>query len=327
MREEISTNANLPIQKKVLHAGHGEMPQFPDGTKVKYHYVAKLMNEEGTLLDDSRSWKKPMELIFGKKFKMESWEMSLRTMRIGEVASFRTKKIYTHSYPLVAKTFRETFGEHKGKHSHKSTHVCGMAMAAGGLGHDDLNELMKSPQDLEFIFELLGVETDYEKESWQMDADEKLDSVPQLKLEGNKLFKEDNFVGAEEKYRAALSRLEQLMLREKPGESEWTELLELKVPLLMNLAQCRLKANDYYEAITHTTEVIQHKPDNVKAYFRRGKANAGAWNPEAARDDFNKAMQLDKSLTSTCRKEIALIDEEEKRKDSQDKQKLDKLFS
>ena len=25
----------------------------------------------------------------------------------------------------------------------QSSHVCGMAMAAGGLGHDDLNELMK----------------------------------------------------------------------------------------------------------------------------------------------------------------------------------------
>ena len=62
-------------------------------------------------------------------------------------------------------------------------------MAAGGLGYDDLNQLMKSPEDLEFVFELLSLETEYEKESWQMDADEKLDSVPQLKLEGNNLFK------------------------------------------------------------------------------------------------------------------------------------------
>jgi len=323
----MSTNPNLPIQKKVLHSGKGEVPDFPNGTKVKFHYVAKLMNEAGTILDDSRKWNQPMELLFGKKFKMESWEMSLRTMRIGEVASFKTKRVYTHSYPLVAKTFRETFGEKKGKHSHKSSHVCGMAMAAGGLGHDDLNELMKSPEDLEFIFELLAVETEYEKESWQMDADEKLDSVPQLKELGNKLFKEENFVGAEEKYRAALSRLEQLMLREKPGDTEWVELLELKIPLLMNLAQCRLKSGDYYEAITHTTEVIEHRPDNVKAFFRRGKAHLGAWNPEAAKEDFNKAMQLDESLTVTCKKEIVLIEEEEKRKNNEDKQKLDKLFN
>ncbi len=37
--------------------------------------------------------------------------------------------------------------------------------AGGGLGYDDLNELMKSPEDLEFILELLTVEHEYEKAS------------------------------------------------------------------------------------------------------------------------------------------------------------------
>merc|ERR550534_907631 len=99
-----------------------------------------------------------MELIFGKKFKLECWELSIRTMRIGEVASFYTKKVYTHSYPLVAKTLRDTYGPKKpGQHNHSSSHVCGMAMAAGGLGYDDLNQLMKAPEDLEFVIELLTV--------------------------------------------------------------------------------------------------------------------------------------------------------------------------
>jgi hypothetical protein len=35
--------------------------------------------------------------------------------------------------------------------------------AGGGLGYDDLNQLMKSPEDLEFVIELLVVEHDYEK--------------------------------------------------------------------------------------------------------------------------------------------------------------------
>jgi AH receptor-interacting protein len=48
------------------------------------------VNEEHTLLDDSRSWAKPMELVFGKKFKLECWELALRTMRLGEV-NFRKK--------------------------------------------------------------------------------------------------------------------------------------------------------------------------------------------------------------------------------------------
>jgi hypothetical protein len=29
-----STDPSLPIQKKVLHAGRGELPEYKDGTKV-----------------------------------------------------------------------------------------------------------------------------------------------------------------------------------------------------------------------------------------------------------------------------------------------------
>ena len=65
------------------------------------------------MLDDSRLWAKPMELIFGKKFKLECWELAVRTMRRGEVASFTTRRVYTHSYPLVAKTLRDTYGPKK----------------------------------------------------------------------------------------------------------------------------------------------------------------------------------------------------------------------
>jgi len=39
-------------------------------------------------LDDSRQYGKCMELVFGKQFKIASWENSLRTMLPGEVAQF-----------------------------------------------------------------------------------------------------------------------------------------------------------------------------------------------------------------------------------------------
>ena len=339
VQADVSTNPNLPIQKKVLHAGKGEIPNFKHGTKVTFHFVAKRLDSETILLDDSRKWTKPMELIFGKKFKLESWEMSLETMRVGEVASFTTKRVYTHSYPIVAKTLRDNFlpdkcGGGEG-HSHKkkkaSGHMCGMMamQAEGGLGYDDLNQLMKSPEDLEFIFELLHVEQpeDYEKESWQMDADEKLSSVPALKSEGNTLFGVKDYTGASEKYTAALGRLEQLMLREKPGEEEWEELLDLKIPLLLNLAQCRLSLRDYYPVIEHCDEVLKHDPQNVKALFRRAKANVGAWNPGQAKTDFQAAMDLDTSLVNTCKKEILAVEKLEQNKNSADKEKMTKLFS
>lgn len=327
-----STDPSLPIQKKVLHAGRGEVPDYRDGTKVQFHFVARRLNAERSVLDDSRQWPKPMELIFGKKFKLECWELAVRTMRVAEVASFTTRRVYTHSYPLVAKTLRDTYLPKKKGHDHAhkpGAHMCGMMamQAGGGLGYDDLNELMKCPEDLEFVIELLNVEQDYEKESWQMDVAEKRSSVPTLKEEGNTLFKSQDYAGASEKYRDALGRLEQLMLREKPGDEEWTELLELKIPLLLNYAQCRLSLKDYYPVIEHTTEVLEHKPDNVKALFRRAKAHVGAWNPAEAKEDFTRVMQLDQSLAGACRKEIAAIEALEKAKDEEDRTKLNKLFT
>lgn len=332
--EELSSAPHLPIQKKLIHAGRGEFPKFIDGTKVTFHFVARRLDDDKTVLDDSRKWSKPMELIFGKKFKLESWEMSIKTMKVGEVASFMTKRVYTHSYPLVAKTLRDNFLPKKAGHEHKEgkhkAHMCGMMamQAEGGLGYDDLNQLMKGPEDLEFIIELLDVEQpeDYEKEAWQMDAGEKMASVPQLKAEGNKLFGEKNYTEAGAKYRDALGRLEQLMLREKPGEPEWEQLLQMKIPLLLNFAQCKLSLGEYYAVIEHCTEVLEHRPDTVKALYRRAKAHVGAWNPTEAKKDFEAVMVLDTSLVTSCRKEISDIEAMEKIKDQEDKEKMTKLF-
>ena len=41
-----------------------------------------------TIYDDSRNWKQPVELILGKKFKLEVLESALRTMGSREVAKF-----------------------------------------------------------------------------------------------------------------------------------------------------------------------------------------------------------------------------------------------
>ncbi len=54
---------------------------------------------------------------------------------------------------------------------------------------------------------------EYKKESWQMDPKEKLGSIPELKEEGNNLYKSGKTKEAAEKYFQALGMLEQLMLR------------------------------------------------------------------------------------------------------------------
>ena len=57
----------------------------------------------------------------------------------------------------------------------------------------------------------------------------------------------------------------------------------------------------------------------MKALYRRGKAHVGAWNPNEARSDFERVAELDPSMVKVVRKELANLDELEKRKTSDDR--------
>lgn len=103
-------------------------------------------------------------------------------------------------------------------------------------------------------------------------------------------------------------------------------MAKLKVPVLLNYAQCRLLANDYYAVIEHCNDVLKLDSNNVKAYFRRAKANFGAWNPKEAREDFLKAAELDPSLQVAVLKELKAIDRVQHERDVEDKQRLQALF-
>ena len=130
----------------------------------------------------------------------------------------------TYNYPAVAKTLRDNFTRSDAPHAHTDhkhdphTHMCGMMamQSKGGVtGYHDLNELMREPKDIEFVIELLEVTRPegYDKEAWQMDAEEKLGKIPELREEGNRLFREKKTREAAEKYSLAIGMLEQLMLR------------------------------------------------------------------------------------------------------------------
>lgn len=140
------------------------------------------------------------------------------------------------AYPFVSKTLREVGKPQSEKRSH---HCCGVTLQNEGIGYEDLNELIKYPQDLEFtigiqfyfflklyffcdfyirniynIIELIQIilPNEYEKETWQMTEDEKLKSVPDLKEKGNVFFRKKDYDRAAEMYAKAIGILEQLML-------------------------------------------------------------------------------------------------------------------
>lgn len=203
-----------------------------------------------------------------------------------------------------------------------------MTLQNEGIGYEDLDELFRSPCDLIFTIENLSIELpeEYERESWQLNENEKLESVDTYRISGNEKFKQNKMKEAEEMYSLALGVLEQLMLREKPKDDEWNALAKLKIPLLLNYAQCKLIQKDFYRVIECCTEVLTYDENNLKAFYRRGKAHVGAWNPEKAQEDFNRCISLDPTLKQTITKEINALNEKIKSLDDQDKSNFSKLF-
>nr|XP_012152383.1 PREDICTED: AH receptor-interacting protein [Megachile rotundata] len=312
------------IVKTVIHAGTKTINFIP-GTKVVFHFKTTKCDPEKTVIDDSRVMGREMELVLGKKFKFEVWEAIVQKMALNEVACFKVDKSLVTSYPFVSKTLREVGKPQSEKRNH---HCCGVTLQNEGIGYEDLNELIKHPQDLEFTIELLKVilPDEYEKESWQMTEDEKLKSIPEIRKKGNALFQEKNYEAACEMYAKGIGMLEQLMLAEKPNDEEWLVLNRLKTPLLLNYAQCKLIQKEYYKVIEHCTTILKHEPDNVKALYRRGKAYIGAWDEEKAVKDLKKVIELDPTLKSTIEKDLQAFSAAIKEKNELEKRKLSKLF-
>ncbi|OAD60812.1 Aryl-hydrocarbon-interacting protein-like 1 [Eufriesea mexicana] len=312
------------IIKNVIHAGTKTI-NFVPGTKVIFHFKTTKCDPEKTLIDDSKTMGNPMELVLGKKFKLEVWEVIVQKMALNEVACFRVNKSVFTAYPFVSKTLREVGKPQSKKRSH---HCCGVTLQNEGIGYDDLYELIKYPQDLEFTIELVKVilPDEYEKESWQMTEDEKLKSIPNIKEKGNLLFKEKNYDSACEIYAKGIGILEQLMLAEKPNEEEWLALNNLKTPLLLNYAQCKLIQKEYYSVIEHCTTVLKHNPDNVKALYKRGKAYIGAWDEEKAIKDLTRVIELEPTLQNTVEKQLQEFSIAIKKKNQIEKKKLSNLF-
>lgn len=67
--------------------------------------MTRTVDEEPVIIDDSRKYKQPMELIIGKKFKFEPWEECLKTMTNNEISSFTVDKTVSIIFVNVVYTF------------------------------------------------------------------------------------------------------------------------------------------------------------------------------------------------------------------------------
>lgn len=308
---------NLPgVRKKILAGGAGPLPHFPPGAKLVFHFQTLLDNFERTVVDDSRLAGRPAEIFVGKMFKLEVWETLLTSMRIGEVAEFWCDATHTGLYPIVSKGMRLIA---QGKDPLEGQrHMCGMGnmFHYHSTGFPELDELMRTPQPLIFIMELLqvGDPMSYHRESWMMEKDEKLQMVPLLHMQGNTLVKQRKFSEAASKYKEAVLLLKTVQSREMPGDVDYINLGRMIVPLELNYCQCMLELEEYYEVIEHMDELLEKHKDCVKGYYKRAKAHAAVWNEKEARRDYNMVATLDVTLASMVGRELRAFSERMKEK-------------
>ncbi|XP_004685170.1 PREDICTED: aryl-hydrocarbon-interacting protein-like 1 [Condylura cristata] len=226
------------VRKTILHGGTGQLPNFITGSRVTFHFRTTKCDEERTVIDDSKRAGQPMHLVIGNMFKLEVWEVLLTSMRLSEVAEFWCDTIHTGVYPILSRSLRQLAEGKDPTEWHM--HTCGLAnmFAYHTLGYEDLDELQKEPQPLIFLIELLQVEapSEYQRETWNLSSQEKMQAAPILHGEGNRLFKLGRYEDASAKYQEAIVCLRNLQTK------------------------CLLKKEEYYEVLEHTSDILRHHP-------------------------------------------------------------------
>mmetsp|Transcript_21409 Transcript_21409/g.54571 ORF Transcript_21409/g.54571 Transcript_21409/m.54571 type:complete len:661 (+) Transcript_21409:92-2074(+) len=129
---------------------------------------------------------------------------------------------------------------------------------------------------------------------WSMHYEDKLDNALDRKEIGGKLFKAKRFELALDKYKKA-----QELVRET---SNWSDdakgrAKELTQVCELNKAAVWLQLNEPTNALSCCNEVLKEDPHNVKAIFRRSKAQFSRGEHAAALRDLDRVIEMDPSNT------------------------------
>lgn len=334
------------LKREILYPGKVDLGKLEPETKLIYHFETVIKSDrdaEPVVVDDSRRMAngQPVETIYGKQFKLPIWESCLSSMRKGEICQLTVRdEPTTHyiclNYVAISKCFRKHYKveptvktEHcEQGHENGSSHNCSMSLR--NSVYKDLNNMIQNPPEIfKFTFELVDVipPQNYTKEIWQMTDVEKLSILTSCRENGNRNYAECNFDAAVSSYTKGLNVIESLMLKERPRDTDWLKLDEMKTPFLLNLAQVKLSQGEYYDCIKYTDEVLKRDPENIKALFRRAKANLGVWNLNEAKIDFKKCLDYDRNMSKIVAKCFQELKAKELIKNKEDRERFGGMFT
>ncbi|GBG79509.1 hypothetical protein CBR_g29656 [Chara braunii] len=146
------------------------------------------------------------------------------------------------------------------------------------------------PPNSKLTFEVDMVSFVKEKESWDMDNAEKVETAAKRKEEGNALFKAGKIVRASKKYEKAVKLIDY----DSSFDDEQKKVAKaLKIACNLNNAACKLKLKQFNETVKLCSKVLESDSQNVKALYRRAQAYMGADDLDLAEYDLKKATDID----------------------------------
>ncbi|KAI3514522.1 hypothetical protein L1887_12991 [Cichorium endivia] len=240
------------VVKKILKEGEGyERPN--EGAIVQVKLIGKL--QDGTIfVKKGHDETEPFEFKTDEEQVIDGLDRAVVTMKKGEVAILTIAPEYA-------------FGS---KQSNQ--------------------ELAVVPPNSTINYEIELVSFVKDKESWDMNTQEKIEAAGKKKEEGNMLFKAGKYLRASKRYEKAVKYIE---YDTSFGEEEKKQAKILKVSCNLNNAACKLKMKDYKEAEKLCTKVLEMESRNVKALYRRAQAYINVADLDLAEVDIKKALEID----------------------------------
>ncbi|XP_072295243.1 peptidyl-prolyl cis-trans isomerase FKBP8 [Eucyclogobius newberryi] len=152
----------------------------------------------------------------------------------------------------------------------------------------------KIPANAELSLEVELLEATDSPDLELLPPKEKIALADHKRERGNVHYQHGNYSFAVHSYNVAMEISDSSSKVDITTEEE-TELVDVKVKCLNNMAAALLKLDHYEAALKSCISALAHRPDNVKALFRMGKVLALQGNYTEAIQTLRKALKLEPS--------------------------------